>query len=423
MDSLSAITIRATLLLGLIVPAVAYAADAAADPAVESAVESAVEPGVEPAEAAAADPAAVVAESPAAGAEGAAEPAVVEEAVADYVPSHDWPDDEGVGPALDRCRPEVWPAAAYTICDVLFLERDNATNNRPIVLDSFHGPSFDTPVFTPRSMVFATAPGVRLVHGRRAADGTGWQVGYWGVWGMFGDARADLDGGLAVPGALGQAVPGWANADTIQPIYSSSLNVIELDLLRHDARAIHDRCSGAPWRRVPGAANVDWTGGLFWAGLDELAALRVTADAGEPPTAYRVATGSQLFGAQVGARGRREWREFVLEGAFKVGLGGAWLDQSAAPITSSLTGGLEYRPGITSATTGAGFLSTMNLAAVYRFSDTLGLRVGYNLAWLSGLALAANQWDFTDSPTSGRTLQGAGGLFLHGASLGLEAAW
>jgi hypothetical protein len=70
-----------------------------------------------------------------------------------------------------------------------------------------------------------------------------------------------------------------------------------------------------------------------------------------------------------------------------------------------------------------GFLTNMNLSAIYRFTDVWGLRIGYNLAWISGVALAPNQWDFTDTTTSGTGVRGAGGLFLHGANLGLEARW
>jgi hypothetical protein len=65
----------------------------------------------------------------------------------------------------------------------------------------------------------------------------------------------------------------------------------------------------------------------------------------------------------------------------------------------------------------------MNLSAIYRFTDVWGLRIGYNLAWLSGVALAPNQWDFTDTTGSGTGVRGAGGVFLHGANLGLEAQW
>ena len=201
------------------------------------------------------------------------------------------------------------------------------------------------------------------------------------------------------------------------------LNVVELNLLQSDFSGRCDPRSRWPTLRCRQETEFDWIGGLFWAGLDEQAALRVTVAAGEPTTAYRVATSSNLFGGQLGMRGRRTWDRFSLEGALKAGLGGAWLSQSASPITSSLSSDFEWRPGREAADTGLGFLSSMNLSMAYRFTDVWGLRLGYNLAWLSGVALAPNQWDFTDTPTSGTGVQDAGGVFLHGANVGLEARW
>ncbi len=51
------------------------------------------------------------------------------------------------------------------------------------------------------------------------------------------------------------------------------------------------------------------------------------------------------------------------------------------------------------------------------------LRLGYNMIWRSGVALTPDQWDFTKTLTGGTTLVGGGGVFLHGANLGLEARW
>lgn len=311
----------------------------------------------------------------------------------------------------------------YLVFDVLFLDRDNATNNQPILVDGTAGLNPGGTVFTTRSMVPTTAPGVRLFFGRHGGDTAGWEMGYWGVYGWYGDARVTTNRSLAIPGDIGHAVPGWDSASTVRATWSSSLNVVELNLLASEFTSGHEPCSRWPQRRCRHETEVDWIGGLFWAGLDEQAALQVAPFAGESPTSYRVATSSNLFGGQLGARGRRTWDRFSLESSLKAGLGGAWLSQSTSPIRSSLAPNFDYRPGRSAVDTGLGFLSSMNLSMAYRFSDVWGLRIGYNLAWLSGVALAPNQWDFTDTPTSGTTLRGAGGLFLQGASLGLEAGW
>ena len=72
-------------------------------------------------------------------------------------------------------------------------------------------------------------------------------------------------------------------------------------------------------------------------------------------------------------------------------------------------------------TVGMGMIADMNLSAVYRIDEVWGLRVGYNLMWLTGVALAPDQWDFTPSQTGGTGINGSGSVFLSGANLGLEA--
>lgn len=313
----------------------------------------------------------------------------------------------------------------YVTFDVLFLDRDNATNNQPILVDGTAGLNPGGTVMTTRHLMPTTGPGVRLFVGRHGGDTTGWEVGYWGVYGWYGDALASSNRALAVPGDLGRAVPGWDAAASVRATWSSTLNVAELNLLASEFASGCEPCSPWPQRRCRHETVVDWIGGLFWAGLDEQAALQVSPFAGGPSTSYRVATSSNLFGGQLGVRGRRTWDRFSLDGSLKAGLGGAWLTQSAPPIMSSpaLVPNVQYRPGRSAEETGLGFLSTMNLTMAYRFTDVWGLRLGYNLAWLSGVALAPNQWDFTDTAASGTGVQGAGGLFLHGANVGLEARW
>ena len=50
-------------------------------------------------------------------------------------------------------------------------------------------------------------------------------------------------------------------------------------------------------------------------------------------------------------------------------------------------------------------------------------RLGYTAIWVDELALAPNQLDFTDTPTSGTTLNKTGGMFMQGAHAGLMARW
>lgn len=322
-----------------------------------------------------------------------------------------------------RCRHKQCAGSSVTTFDLLFLERTNDTNGQTLVL---YGPLAPTPggtILTTRGMVFETTPGMRLFHAKRDCDGDGWELGYWGVFGMDAVNRADFADGLAVPGDLGLAVPGWQTADAIKAGYTSAVNVGELNFFLADNWSTTTCNPKNPCHTVSRTTQVDWLGGLFWAGVDETAFLRITTDPSVPTTAYRTEASSNMVGFQTGVRARRQWELWALEGFLKVGLGGSWLSQSTSPITTGLAPDFEYRPGREAQTTNTGFLSSMNITAVRSIGEHWSLRVGYNLAWLSGLALAPNQFDFTDTDTSGTGINGAGTMFLFGANLGVERKW
>ena len=116
------------------------------------------------------------------------------------------------------------------------------------------------------------------------------------------------------------------------------------------------------------------------------------------------------------------WDRWAFEGWGKVALAGVGMSQSQLPIENSVIN-FQERAAQSSTSGGVGFIGDMNFTATYRLNDTWGLRAGYNLLWLSGVALAPNQFDFSSPPDGGNTLVGGSSLFLHGANLGLEARW
>ena len=203
----------------------------------------------------------------------------------------------------------------------------------------------------------------------------------------------------------------------MQATYASALNIVEGNLICWNC------CEGCTSGCDRYCRCTDLMVGAFWAGLEEQASLNVTCCEGDPPSPYRVQSSSNLIGGQIGLRRRTDWRRFALEGTAKVGLAGNVLSQSSGPITSTLAPGVIYRDPTSASAGSVGLLSMLNLTAVYRLTDHWGLRAGYNLIWLDGLALAPDQWDFTNTADSGTSLVGGGCLFLHGANLGVERRW
>jgi len=307
--------------------------------------------------------------------------------------------------------------------DVLFLQRNVGTDDSVIAEDPAGGQS--VPLLTNQSAQPATAAGVRLFYGAQGRSRVGWEIGYTGIYGMFGEARAEATNQIQIPGGLGQAVQGWATASGVRPTYASSLNMFEANIFQHQHAIKGGRHSPFPWDRVhdPYCHSFNWLFGLRWAGLNETADLNVQTDPGEPFSAYSVTTSSQLIGPQIGIKERRQWNNWAVEGWAKTMLAGTFLSSYADPITSPLAPGLEYRPAREDNEVGVGFVADLNYSVARRLGEHWWLRVGYNLIWVTGVALAPNQFDFTDTSASGSRLVGGSSVFLHGANLGVEARW
>ena len=332
----------------------------------------------------------------------------------------------GDGYQQSACCPD-W--CQYGIVDFLFLQRDNATNGAVITEESVGGQP-PVPLFTTRSMQAATAPGVRLFYGELGPDCMGWEVGYLGVYGMFGAVDRSAVNALSIPGDIGNQTQGWLSADEVRPTYSSSLNTVEANIFMYQCcpECSSDSLLWSHLGNKPVCHCRNWLFGFRWAGLEEQADLNVLCCSNNPTdvfTSYSVRTSSQMLGPQVGFRGRRQWKNWAVEGWAKAMLAGTLLSSNADPIFSSLAPTTIIRPARRLTDAGVGFLGDLNYTVSRRLSDMWWLRLGYNMIWLSGVALAPDQWDFTNQlpALGGTTLVGGGGVFLHGANLGLEARW
>lgn len=314
----------------------------------------------------------------------------------------------------------------YALFNTLFLQRDNQSMGRPLVVDGPGGAG----AISAGDLSFATQPAWRFFLGQARGCDPGWEVGYLGVWGMFASRTASSpNGSLEAPGPLGLQPGVLRNADVARASYRSSLNSAEFNLFRRVADRGPDRLAGEPWRRSGcyDGGSFDWLCGFRWAGLDETALLAFTPPGNAGAGLYGVSSTSNIFAAQVGARSRMAWERWAFESWGKVGFGGTAMSQAQQPIVNSVisSGGVPFveRSARSATEGGTGLIGDLNFTLVYRIDDTWGLRVGYNLIWLSGVALAPNQFDFATSSTAGTGLNGGSGVYLYGANLGLEARW
>jgi hypothetical protein len=217
-------------------------------------------------------------------------------------------------------------------------------------------------------------------------------------------------------------VAGLRGASAARATYASVLNSAEVNVLLTERCCHRPRLSGYAAECHRCVFTVDWLAGFRWAGLDEQAGLAFGDSPAALVTGYAVRTSSNLFGGQLGVRGRADWQDWALEGWAKAALAGSVLSQAQDPIVDSVTGDV-YRSARGSRTDTPGGIFDVGATLVYRLSDTWGLRFGYSMLWLTGVALAPDQFNFAADTRAGTRLDGNQTLWLGGANLGLEARW
>ncbi len=306
-------------------------------------------------------------------------------------------------PCYRRCSP--W----YGYAESVFYDRNNTVSNQVLVVDE--NPFPPAPLFRAGDFNFDYEPGVRAVLGRRrgpCAECSAWEVGYLGIFDWNDSAVITGTDDRGVAGPIGVAVNNFTGAERIQLDYDSELHSIE-------ANCVKCRPCGSNGR-------IEFLGGVRWLSLDEEFNLLSTDDQ-QSSTQYNVRTDNDLVGSQIGLRLRRwfcgKW-EAELES--KAGVYANWSEQEQY-ISPDFLAGAPFRSLRSDDDDDIAFLGEVNFSMVRRLTRGMSVRGGYNLLWLEGIALAPDQIDLTNTPTSGSVLNAGGSLFAHGFSLGGELTW
>ena len=318
------------------------------------------------------------------------------------------PIDVSAAPRLDRPAEPHWTRYGYA--EALIMGRDNQSFNRPLLVDD----TLTQTLLTTQDLQFPFGGGTRLFYGAVGCDCRGWEIGYFGLYNQVADAtmtEAAAGSKLYLPGALGpQLDPSGADSATFT--YRSTINNVEANVFHHFLR-------WNPYRQA--WLEVDWLTGFRYVNVDEYANLGLICCGGTEAPFYRVATRNNMFGAQVGGRARWNWERWAIECWGKAAILGNAQQQIQSPVISA-TGDL-LRDGRSSSGVVPGMVADINVSTIYRLTEVWGIRAGYNMIWLGGVALAPNQFDFGDAAAAGTLRQPNDSIFLMGANLGLEARW
>ena len=300
---------------------------------------------------------------------------------------------------------------SYGLADSLFWARDNQAGNIPLVVAQ----GTNAPLISAGDPQFAVAEGVRAFYGQRDPCHCGWEIGYFGIYNqtatrsVFGDPNSFVQ----MPGPIGNVLTADGQTATVR--YLSTLNSAEANVF--STRTL--------WRdRTDSWMTIDWLAGFRYVGFEDAASITMNCcvtDTSERAVNYAVRTRNNMFGAQVGNRTRWTWERWAFESWAKAGLLGNAQEQLQNPLVDYT--GFQQRPALSSRGSEVGFVADVNMSVIYRLTSVWGIRAGYNLFWLQGLALAPNQFSFANTSVAGTQLASGGNLFMNGANLGLEARW
>ncbi len=319
-------------------------------------------------------------------------------------------DDSGHGGYSDDCC-NLLPSSkmcpcTYTWAEGLLMWRDNQSTNRPIVINLN---TQDTLIGT-NDLNFDTGWGIRAGFGIHDCDNCGWEFEYLGLFDQSAARSVKLADELALPGDLGLSTNNFYFADEVSVHYSSQVNNAEIN------RVSCCCCCDGPC----GCQSVEWLYGLRYLNLHEELSI-VSNDFQEGTSNYDIRTNNNLFGAQVGSRVRHCRGQWSWEGTGKAGIFGNAAEQHSDQIVDFPA--FVVRPAHTESAGDVAFVGDLNLSAIYQINSVWGARLGYNLIWIEGVALAPDQLDFTNTSDSGKNISADGGVLLQGVNAGFEARW
>jgi len=316
----------------------------------------------------------------------------------------------------------------YGEVEALLLEQIPRFQNRPMVVD----PNTGTTFLSTSDLDSGIDPGLRATFGVRLCNGQAVEFSYFGVsrGGFTLTEKPDNTSYLIFPDNFAGNV--FVNMDRVQTDYSSHVNSFELNF--PCCRGCCTKCGcGEPTCSECGCvmpvyseicySSVEWFAGVRY--LDIGSDLNITVGrrelGGMEEGSYNIQAGNHLIGGQLGVRLRRTVNRLGWELTGKAGVYANDAEQSQSVIDFPL---FPLRPTTSAQGGNTAFVGEINFSGIYRLTDVWSAKVGYNVIWIEGLALASDQLDFNFATSpSGNQLHASGGLLLHGVNLGLEARW
>jgi hypothetical protein len=274
----------------------------------------------------------------------------------------------------------------------MFLDRSQKYNGVLVIDENALG----APVLTGDSLQFESVAGPRLALGRTWKSGIDSELVYFGLHDWSTTARVDGNNNLSMPGDIALATADFFAADSMVINYGSRIHNVEGNLW-------------IPFGRLEGMV------GFRYFGMNEDLNYE-SFDSDTFQSNYLVDSNNQLFGGQIGVR--RSWCHGALsfrpEAKFGVFANANEQNSLLRDLNNTIVlRDVSVEDNVTST------LSELRLVGDVALTKHFSVGFGYNFLWLTDLALAPNQLDFTDTAFSSQFVDNNHSVFLHGATVGI----
>ena len=285
-----------------------------------------------------------------------------------------------------------WTATA----DAILLQR-TSSGSQHLLTD----PIPDTELFNSSALRFSTAAGPRLSLRRQGVLDGELEAVYFGIDSF--SASTDFPNSALPSGVAGLTI----DDAVVIPVYSVQF--------QYGSRLYNTEFN----YRKPVNERLTLLAGFRWVELEDRYQATGTENVFLGPFASNVSGQNDLYGFQLGGDLQlfNPGRRLQIDACGKAGIYG-----NNARTTNRYVD--TVRDFSASASAGqTAFVGEIGLTASYRLTDHLAARAGYQLLWIDGVTVGADQIASTDFVTSSATVNAAHTVFYHGATVGLELSW
>ncbi len=300
------------------------------------------------------------------------------------------------GPNGAECYNDQMTHYAYGNFDLFYARRNAGTIKQPVVIDATGAGGT---LSTTGDLHFDYEPGIKAQAGYMFSNGIGIETDFWGQWGFSSHNTVNGNNNLSLPGDLALASLAFFDADRIEQVYSSHINNYEINVIM-------------PY------ASFQWLAGFRYLAIDErynINSLDLDTGTGD----YTILTRNRLYGGQIGARTQWQVERFIFDFEAKGGVFANAAHQDQRVVDSD---GFVLRDA-SAGERQAAFVGEVSSYLFIPMGSHFTGRLGYTAVWIDELALAPNQLDFTDTPTSGTSIYARRGILIHGFNAGMEFRW